>query len=65
MKRSALIIAATCAAIISAAVVVVRSDAYAPGRPTGTLSWCHSTARRALRSWTTRRAGESARETCS
>jgi hypothetical protein len=37
MKRLALIIAATCAAIVSGAVVVVRSDAQAPGLPTGTL----------------------------
>jgi Dirigent-like protein len=37
MKRLALIITAACVAIISAAVLVVRSDAQQPGPPTGTL----------------------------
>jgi hypothetical protein len=37
MKRLALIITAACVTIISAAVLVVRSDAQQPGPPTGTL----------------------------
>jgi hypothetical protein len=37
MKRLALIIAAATATIISAAIVVVRSDAQEPGPPTGSL----------------------------
>lgn len=37
MKRVAVIIAAACAAIISAVVLVVRSEAQEPGPPTGTL----------------------------
>jgi hypothetical protein len=37
MNRLALIITAACMAIISAAVLVVRSDAQEPGPPTGTL----------------------------
>jgi hypothetical protein len=37
MKRLALMIAAACTALISAAVVVVRSDAQETGPPTGTL----------------------------
>ncbi len=37
MKRVAVIIAAACAAIVSAAVLVVSSDAQEPGPPTGTL----------------------------
>jgi hypothetical protein len=37
MKRLAIILAAACVAIISAAVLVVRSDAQQPGPPTGTL----------------------------
>ena len=37
MKRLAIIITAACVAIISAAVLVVRSDAQQPGPPTGTL----------------------------
>jgi hypothetical protein len=37
MKRRAIIITAACVAIISAAVLVVRSDAHQPGPPTGTL----------------------------
>ena len=37
MKRVAVIIAAACAAIVSAAILVVSSDAQEPGPPTGTL----------------------------
>jgi Dirigent-like protein len=37
MKRLAVIITAACVAIISATLLVVRSDAQQPGPPTGTL----------------------------
>ena len=65
MKRVAVIIAAACAAIISAVVLVVRSEAQEPGPPTGTLELVSLDARRASHSSTTHRAAESAPATCS
>ena len=66
MKRVAVIIAAACAAIISAVVLVVRSEVEEPGPLNGTFVVVSLDARRALHIVaTTDCAPESAPATCS